>query len=110
MKIPTVKIAFGNGFVIINRSDFDSSKHQLFSDEDVSTPSPVAESETASPNPLAPTREAREAELIGLYFGDSRDQANWRPIKRIADGHSIEKPDAGWDEAIPLILSAEFDE
>ena len=74
------------------------------------TPSPVAESQPAIPNPLAPTREAREAELIGLYFGDSGDQANWRPIKRIADGHSIEKPDAGWDEAIPLILSAEFHE
>ena len=30
MRIPTVKIAQGDGFLIINESDFDPEKHQLF--------------------------------------------------------------------------------
>ena len=34
MKIPTVKISDGNnGFVIINESDFDEKKHELFEEK-----------------------------------------------------------------------------
>ena len=53
------------------------------------------------------TREQREAELLSLYYGESGDGANWRAIKAIADPLGITKPDDGWDEAIPLILTAE---
>jgi hypothetical protein len=45
------------------------------------------------------TRESREAELMDM---------SWQAIKKIADSHGIKKPDDGWDEAIPMILDAEF--
>lgn len=73
--------------------------------------SPLKDVEFASaPESTQSPRQAREAELMALYFGPNEDQANWRAIKAIADGHKITRPSGGWDEAIPLILDAEFPE
>lgn len=49
------------------------------------------------------TRENRELELLGIY-----DDMGWSAIRAIASQYNIEKPDDGWDAAIPLILDAEF--
>lgn len=47
------------------------------------------------------TRADREIELMGM---------RWQQIRDIAESvaPSIEKPKGGWDEAIPLILAAEY--
>ena len=47
---------------------------------------------------------ARTAELEELYLSD---EGGWRAIKAIADPLNIEKPETGWDDAIPLIVEAE---
>lgn len=33
MKLPTVKVKHRDGFVIMNESDYDPEKHELFSEE-----------------------------------------------------------------------------
>lgn len=50
---------------------------------------------------------SRLEELNKLYFGESGKEANWQSIKAIAEPLGINKPDGGWDEAIPLIVKAE---
>jgi hypothetical protein len=47
---------------------------------------------------------ARTKELEDLYLSED---GGWRAIKALADPHKIEKPEGGWDEAIPLIVAAE---
>lgn len=49
------------------------------------------------------TRDDREIELIGM---------RWQQVRDIAESvvPPIEKPKGGWDEAIPLILAAEYSE
>lgn len=69
---------------------------------------PVVVPPVGQPNPVEPegrTREAREAQLRQMYA-----QSNgWREVAKIAELHGItEKPDGGWDEAIPAILDLEF--
>ncbi|EKU98115.1 hypothetical protein Lepto7375DRAFT_7376 [Leptolyngbya sp. PCC 7375] len=49
--------------------------------------------------------EARKAELQGIY--DDGDGGNWAPIKAIAEGLGVTKPDDGWEAAIDLIVEAE---
>ena len=49
--------------------------------------------------------EARKAELQAIY--DEGDGGNWAPIKAIAEGLGISKPDDGWEAAIFLIVEAE---
>ena len=48
---------------------------------------------------------ARRAELQAIY--DEGDGRNWSPIKAIAESYGIDKPDGGWEDAIPLIVDAE---
>lgn len=45
------------------------------------------------------TKTERETELLDMP---------WQAIKSIAEPLGIAKPEGGWDEAIPLILEAEF--
>ena len=35
------------------------------------------------------------------------EEKGWGAIRRIAEKHDIQKPDGGWDDAIPLIVAAE---
>ncbi|MEM9945480.1 MAG: hypothetical protein AAF810_05380 [Cyanobacteria bacterium P01_D01_bin.36] len=50
------------------------------------------------------TRGDRELELLQIY-----EDSGWSAIKAIAIENSIiDKPDDGWDAAIPLILDKEF--
>ena len=96
--LPTVKIKWpgsDSGYLVINEKDFDSAIHTLY--EASSKPS-----KSVAPMGSNPAREQREAELQGLL------PDNWRSVKRIAQELGIEKPNGGWDEAIPLILQKEF--
>ncbi|ESA39094.1 hypothetical protein N836_28885 [Leptolyngbya sp. Heron Island J] len=49
--------------------------------------------------------DARRAELQAIY--DEGDGSNWAPIRTIAEGLGITKPDDGWEAAINLIVDAE---
>ncbi|MEO0432399.1 MAG: hypothetical protein AAF151_11955 [Cyanobacteria bacterium J06656_5] len=49
--------------------------------------------------------DARKAELQAIY--DEGDGGNWAPIKEIATGLGITKPEDGWEAAIALIVEAE---
>ena len=49
--------------------------------------------------------DARRAELQAIY--DEGDGGNWAPIRTIAEGLDITKPDDGWEAAINLIVDAE---
>ena len=83
-----MKIAWAGkpGYLIINKADFDPEQHSVYGKE--------SGLELSNSD-----RQSRQAELEGM---------DWREIKPIAESHGIEKPEAGWDEAIPLILDAEF--
>ena len=121
--IPTIYIHSLNDPVYrvrINEADFDPSIHKLWSDtnalqaQEAETPQTLTRDEIHDAAMIGhealverKTREQRESELMGLYYGESGDESNWRPIRAIADPLGIVKPDAGWDEAIPLILKAE---
>ena len=95
--LPTVKVKWpggDSGYLTINKQDFDPAIHTLYE----------AKSKPVTPKSSGsnPARAAREAELNGLL------PDNWRSVKRIAQELDIEKPDGGWDEAIPMILDKEF--
>lgn len=68
-------------------------------------PQPIATKPAQSPQPEATiteatiTRESRESDLMDM---------SWQAIKKIAESHGIEKPEDGWDEAVPMILDAEY--
>lgn len=114
MNLPTIQIVNPNdpeSFLIINKSDFDSAIHTPWDERhsvEVGEAPTVLETGflTVEDSP----RADREVELMTLYFGESGDESNWRPIKAIADSLGIPKPDGGWDNAIPLILEKEYGE
>jgi hypothetical protein len=87
--LPTVAIqhpTLEGEWMLINQQDFDPALHVLFG---------------AMPTDPA---EIRTQELQGLYAQDG-----WMAIKAIATPLGIEKPETGWDAAIPLIVAAEFE-
>ena len=55
------------------------------------------------------TREQREAELLAIYQPEgSEGRKDWAAIKAIAAERGItDRPERGWDDAIPLILEKE---
>ena len=95
--LPTVKVALGDSYMIINESDFDPSIHKLFEAPPQSTPRPASSS---SPAPTDP-RAARQTELQAM---------SWQKIKAVAEGFQppVEKHEDGWEETIPSILDREF--
>ena len=50
---------------------------------------------------------ARIEELRLTYFGESGDEANWRPIQELGRKYGIEKPEDGWDESFEVIANYE---
>jgi hypothetical protein len=97
----------------INLSDFDPNLHTPYEEkvlrqqkEEATQGQQVAEYDQADLEVIEPeitdAREYREIELMGIY-----EQDGWRGLRAIAKPLGIEKPDDGWDEAIPLILEAE---
>lgn len=51
------------------------------------------------------SRDDREAKLKAILA----EEAGWKSIKEIANSLGItKKPQGGWDEAIPMILTEEF--
>ncbi|MEO1523254.1 MAG: hypothetical protein AAFU78_21110 [Cyanobacteria bacterium J06633_2] len=60
-------------------------------------PNAIPKEETKAPQ--VNLRDEREVELKAM---------DWRALKAIAEQHGIDKPDDGWDEAIPFILDVEF--
>lgn len=84
--LPTVKVALGDSYMIINESDFDPSVHALFQVASASGP-----------------RGVRRKELENM---------TWQKIRSIAESFEppIAKHEDGWEETIPTILSREFGE
>ena len=118
--LPVVKIVYGQGFLIINEADYDSTKDQLWSDRDEKvhrgpqgkaevslsddgTRQEGGESTKSETEDARLTRAEREAELYAIY------EKGYSGVKAIAASHGItERPTDGWDAAIPMILDAEF--
>lgn len=46
-------------------------------------------------------------ELRLLYFGESGEEANWRPIHQLGQAYGIAKPANGWDGALEAIATYE---
>ncbi len=89
--LETVEIKNGEGFLRINKRDFDPDKHILLDADN-----PVIKKNM-------PDRASREEELR---------TESWQTLKALAaalDPPITEKPDNGWDEVIPFILAQEFD-
>jgi len=86
--LPTVAIqhpTLTGEWMLINQQEFDPALHLLYG---------------AVPADPAKTRTQ---ELQDLYAQDG-----WMAIKAIAQPMGIDKPDDGWDAAIPLIVAAEI--
>ncbi|MEM9805949.1 MAG: hypothetical protein AAF959_11760 [Cyanobacteria bacterium P01_D01_bin.56] len=83
--LPTVKVALGDDYMIINEHDFDPNVHTLFD---------------VKPGASSP-RELRQQELLAM---------SWQKIRAVAEGFQppVEKHEDGWEETIPSILDREF--
>lgn len=82
--------------LIIAKDAFDPQKHQLYDVVWQGKENPEEIKEVTTPP------QNREEELKQLY-----QSKGWRAIKELADKYGIERPEDGWDAAIPLILKAE---
>jgi hypothetical protein len=76
--------------LLIAKHDYNPAVHKL-----AEHPEQQGEGDIAPP-------PDRAAELRSLYR-----QGGWRAIKSLADQYGIERPAAGWDSAIDLIVEAE---
>ncbi|HEY9750221.1 MAG TPA: hypothetical protein V6C63_16170 [Allocoleopsis sp.] len=103
--IPTIKVQGDtpNGYILINEDDFDPNQHQRYeesqSKSSTTTETNETEGSTSEQNSPPPSRQA---ELEALY-----DAEGYRAIQAIAEPLGIEKPKAGWRDAIPLIVEQE---
>lgn len=82
--------------LIIAKDDFDPRKHKIYLYEGIEKEAARKVEEPVKP----PSNRAEELREIYRTQG-------WRAIKAIADQYGIERPENGWDDAIPLILKAE---
>lgn len=86
-----VGVIEGGQTVEVATFEADGGKH-LSPDEGI---------ELATPVPT-PADNSREEELKALFKAKG-----WRELAKIAEPLGIEKPEAGWDEAIPQIVAKE---
>lgn len=107
--IPTIKIVNpdGEGYAIINESDFNPKLHTKWEQRKQSKPKKESSqdgTETLSNDESADRVLARIQELEQVY-----QSSGWRAIADLAETLGIEKPDEGWRAAIPLIAQKELD-
>ena len=76
-------------FLVINVKDFDPSIHEILDAED----------KAEGIDTDAVSHRDREAEL---------KEMDWRELKAIAEDYGLSKPESGWDEVVPQILSIEY--
>ena len=62
MKLPTVKVKHRDGFIIMNESDFDESKHELFIEEPEKPAPNSEEPEKPAPKKRGPKPKAKQEE------------------------------------------------
>jgi hypothetical protein len=103
--IPTLKIQSDTpeGYTIINEEDFDANQHQRYEERhpaNTSQPATTATDDSTSEQNSPPL--SRQAELEALY-----ETEGYRAIQAIAESLGLEKPKAGWRDAIPLIVEQE---
>jgi len=95
MKLKTVRIKHlgsDKHWLTINQVDYDANVHQLW--------------ESASKPQSEATLNAGDS-AAKLYSEEELLDLPWQTIKSIATQLGIEKPEGGWDEALPLILEAQ---
>lgn len=103
-EIETIKVVNpdGEGFMIINKSDFDPKTHTRYEQRKQAK---KAETQTETKKRIEPASDSeleRIQELESIY-----QQDGWRAIADLAEGMGIEKPEKGWRDAIPLIAEKE---
>lgn len=107
--LETVQIEDGQGgFIVINRDDFDLTKHQLFqskTSKPATTAAIVEEPKQEEPQPVEETPDiwvaTRTAVLEQLEAGE---------IRKIAESLGIPRPrSGGWAATIPLIVEKELE-
>jgi len=90
--IPTVKILGADGFIIINKSDYDPQKHQLYEE--------VGFFEVPFSELKKLPFELRKKELEGM---------TWQELKLICNYYKLEKTkDESYFDLIPIILEYEY--
>lgn len=104
-EVKTIKVINpdGEGFMIINESDFDSKIHTRYEQRKQSKKDESQSKTKQRTEPASDLELARIQELESIY-----QQDGWRAIADLAEGMGIEKPEKGWRDAISLIAEKEL--